>query len=136
MPSSAIAAVGTVFNRGDGTSSEEFVAISDDYSFTTLSPPVVVIPPAPPLVPPGPPPVRPGPPSGIPPVSEIVAANGMFTKGVVAQFLNAGLTGSFTVYGKQVIPEVPPVIPGYIAWSLIGGIIASVIVAGLVVFSY
>ena len=29
MPSSAIAAVGTVFKRGDGTSSEEFTAISE-----------------------------------------------------------------------------------------------------------
>ena len=46
----------------------EFVAISDDYTFTTLSPPVVVIPP----VPPAPPPVPPGPPSGIPPVLEFV----------------------------------------------------------------
>jgi len=63
----------------------EFVAISDDYSFTTLSPPVVVIPP----VPPAPPPVPPGPPSGIPPVSEFVATNGMFIKEVIAEFLNA-----------------------------------------------
>ena len=108
----------------------EFVAISDEYSFTTLSPPIVVIPP----VPPAPPPVPPGPPPGIAPVSEIVATNGMFTKGVVAESLSTGLAGSFTVNGKRVIPEVPPVIPGYIAWSLIGGIIASVIVAGLVVF--
>ena len=77
----------------------EFIAISDDYSFTTLSPPVVVIPPVPPapplvppgppLVPPGPPLVPPGPPSGIAPVSEIVATTGIFIKGVIAELLNA-----------------------------------------------
>jgi len=60
----------------------EFVAISDEYSFTTLSPPVVVIPPAPPPVPPGPPP-------GIPPVLETVAANGILIKEVFVGFLNA-----------------------------------------------
>jgi len=63
----------------------EFVAISDDYTFTTLSPPVVVIPP----VPPAPPPVPPGPPPGISPVLESVAATGMFIKEVIAEFLNA-----------------------------------------------
>ena len=63
----------------------EFIAISDDYTFTTLSPPVVVIPP----VPPAPPTVPPGPPSGIPPVSEIVATSGIFIKEVIAEFLNA-----------------------------------------------
>lgn len=63
----------------------EFVAISDDYSFTTLSPPVVVIPP----VPPAPPPVPPGPPPGIPPVLETVAANGILIKEVFVGFLNA-----------------------------------------------
>lgn len=63
----------------------EVIAISDDYSFTTLSPPVVVIPP----VPPAPPPVPPGPPPGIPPVRESVAAPGMFIKEVIAEFLNA-----------------------------------------------
>ena len=63
----------------------EFVAISDDYAFTTLSPPVVVIPP----VPPAPPPVPPGPPPGIPPVPKTVAASGMFIKEVIAEFLNA-----------------------------------------------
>lgn len=66
----------------------EFVAISDDYSFTTLSPPVLVIPPVPP-VPPAPPTVPPGPPSGIPPVSEFVATNGMFIKDIIFDFLNA-----------------------------------------------
>lgn len=63
----------------------EIVAISDDYSFTTSSPPVVVIPP----VPPAPPPVPPGPPPGITLVLESVAASGMFIKEVIAEFLNA-----------------------------------------------
>ena len=63
----------------------EIVAISDDYSFTTSSPPVVVIP----LVPPAPPPVPPGPPPGITLVLESVAASGMFIKEVIAEFLNA-----------------------------------------------
>lgn len=75
----------------------EFVAISDEYSFTTLSPPVVVIPP----VPPAPPPVPPGPPPGIPPVPKGVAANGIFIREVIVGFLNAaadfvaGNLGSF-----------------------------------------
>jgi len=75
----------------------EFVAISDEYSFTTLSPPVVVIPPVPPV----PPPVPPGPPPGIPPVPKGVAANGIFIKEVIVGFLNAaadfvaGNLGSF-----------------------------------------
>ena len=63
----------------------EFVANSDEYSFTTLSPPVVVIPP----VPPAPPPVPPGPPPGIPPVPKGVAANGIFIKEVIVGFLSA-----------------------------------------------
>ena len=63
----------------------EFVAISDEYSFTTLSPPVVVIPP----VPPAPPPVPPGPPPGIPPVPKTVAANGVLIKEIIVGFLNA-----------------------------------------------
>jgi len=63
----------------------EFVAISDDYAFTTLSPPVVVIPP----VPPAPHPVPPGRPPGIPPVLESVTASGMFIKEVIAEFFNA-----------------------------------------------
>ena len=63
----------------------EFVAISDDYAFTTLSPPVVVIPP----VPPAPHPAPPGPPSGIAPVLEFVAASGIFIREVIAEFLNA-----------------------------------------------
>ena len=63
----------------------EFIAISDDYTFTTLSPPVVVIPP----VPPAPPPVLPGPPSGITPVPEFVATIGIFIREVIAEFLNA-----------------------------------------------
>ena len=53
----------------------EFVAISDDYSFTTLSPPVVVVPQ--------------GPPSGIPPLLESVAASGMFITELIVDFLNA-----------------------------------------------
>ena len=75
----------------------QFVAISDEYSFTTLSPPVVVIPP----VPPAPPPVPPGPPPGIPPVPKGVAANGIFIKEVIVGFLSAaadfvaGNLGSF-----------------------------------------
>ena len=75
----------------------EFVAISDEYSFTTLSPPVVVIPP----VPPAPPPVPPGPPPGIPPLPKGVAANGLFVKEVIVGFLSAaadfvaGNLGSF-----------------------------------------
>ena len=44
----------------------EFIAISDDCTFTTLSPPVAVIPP----VPPAPPPLPPSPPPGFTPVSE------------------------------------------------------------------
>jgi len=63
----------------------EFVAISDDYAFTTLSPPVVVIPP----VPPAPHPVPPGPPPGIPPLLESVAASGMFITELIVDFLNA-----------------------------------------------
>ena len=63
----------------------EFIAISDDYTFTTLSPPVVVIPP----VPPAPHPVPPGPPPGIPPVLESVAASGMFITELIVEFLNA-----------------------------------------------
>ena len=63
----------------------EFIAISDDYTFTTLSPPIVVIPP----VPPAPHPVPPGPPPGIPPLLESVATSGIFIKEVIAEFLNA-----------------------------------------------
>ena len=63
----------------------EFIAISDEYSLTTLSPPVGVIPP----VPPAPPPVPPGPPPGIPPVPKTVAANGIFIKEVIVGFLSA-----------------------------------------------
>lgn len=59
----------------------EFVAISDDYTFTTLSPPGAVIPPAAPSVPPGPP-------SGIPPAPEFVAASGTFIKEAIVEFLN------------------------------------------------
>ncbi len=63
----------------------EFVAISDDYAFTTLTPPVMVIPP----VPPAPHPVPPGPPPGIPPLLESVAASGMFITELIVEFLNA-----------------------------------------------
>ena len=69
----------------------EFVAISDDYAFTTLSPPVVVIPP----VPPAPHPVPPGPPPGIPPLLESVVASGMFITELIVEFLNAA--GNFVV---------------------------------------
>jgi len=62
----------------------EFIAISDDYTFTTLSPPVVVIPP----VPPAPPPLPPSPPPGFTPVSEIVTTDGIFTKEVIAESFN------------------------------------------------
>ena len=61
----------------------EFIAISDD-TFTTLSPPVVVIPP----VPPGPPPLPPSPPPGFTPVSEIVTPDGIFTEEVIAESFN------------------------------------------------
>ena len=77
----------------------EFAAISDEYSFPTLSPPVVVIPPVPPgpppgipPVPPGPPPgippVPPGPPPGIPPVPKTVDANGILIREIIVGFLN------------------------------------------------
>ena len=56
----------------------EFIAISDDYTFfTTLSPPVVVIPPIPPA-----------PPPWITPVSEIVTTDGILTKEVIAKSFN------------------------------------------------
>lgn len=41
-----------------------------------------------------------------------------------------GLTGSFTVKEKPVVP----VVPKPVNWPLIGGIIAAVVIAGLVVF--
>ncbi len=45
-----------------------------------------------------------------------------------------GLTASFIVKQKPVIPEIPPVIPKPVNWWLIGGIIAAVVVVGQVVF--
>ncbi len=54
----------------------EFIAISGDYTFTTLTPPVVWVPPPPP-----PPP----PPLGITPVSDIVTTDGIFTEEAIAE---------------------------------------------------
>ena len=49
-----------------------------------------------------------------------------------------GLTGSFTVKEKSVIPvippEIPPVVPKPINWPLIGGIIGGIIAVGLLVY--
>ena len=104
------------------------VAISDDYSFSTLSPPVVVVPP----VPPAPPPVPPGPPPGIPRVLEPVTAGGVFIKEAIAEFLKAGLTASFVANDRQAIPEISALIPRFITWPFTGAITAAVIVAGIV----
>lgn len=48
----------------------------------------------------------------------------------------SGLIGSFTVKEKPVpaVPTVPPIIPKPINWPLIGGIIAGVVVAGLLIY--
>lgn len=62
----------------------EIIAVSDDYAFTTLSPPVVVIPP----VPTAPPPLPPPSPPGFTPVSEIVTTDGIFTEEVIAESFN------------------------------------------------
>jgi len=46
-----------------------------------------------------------------------------------------GLSGSFIVKEKPVIPVIPPVIPKPVNWWLIGGIIAGImVVVGLVIF--
>ncbi len=45
-----------------------------------------------------------------------------------------GLTGSFTVKEKPVIPVTPAVIPKLINWWLIGGIMAGVVVVGVLTF--